>query len=190
MLIRGAVVLPLEGVQVNERLHITEEPIEILDQEIKQLRRSKIAIVKTWSWDYSRTTDCHKRKATQEWTHPLFTDEYRVHVIICGTTHVGFSPTAEVVQRLHMWGFSPTAEVVRENALPMLFATTSEVDRWCKAVTPRVSALSGCYISQAQMNQILQESTMENVETTQGAEALLTGFHDRDTIGQIYEKMQ
>ncbi|KAJ9542080.1 hypothetical protein OSB04_028586 [Centaurea solstitialis] len=55
---------------------------------------------------------------------PLFTDEYRVHVIICGTTHVGFSPTAEVVQRLHMWGFSPTVEVVRENALPMWFATT------------------------------------------------------------------
>jgi len=69
-----------------------------------------------------------------EWTHPLFTDEYRVHVIICGTTHVGFSPTAEVVQRLHMWGFSPTAEVVRENALPMWFATTSEVDRWGKGL--------------------------------------------------------
>ncbi|KAJ9536481.1 hypothetical protein OSB04_un000318 [Centaurea solstitialis] len=60
---------------------------------------------------------------------PLFTDEYRVHVIICGTTHVGFSPTAEVVQRLHMWGFSPTVEVVRENALPMWFATTSEENR-------------------------------------------------------------
>ncbi|KAJ9539016.1 hypothetical protein OSB04_031749 [Centaurea solstitialis] len=37
-----------------------------------------------------------------------------------------FSPTAEVVQRLHMWGFSPTVEVVRENTLPMWFATTSE----------------------------------------------------------------
>ncbi|KAJ9539129.1 hypothetical protein OSB04_031862 [Centaurea solstitialis] len=55
---------------------------------------------------------------------PLFTDEYRVHVIICGTTHVGFSPTAEVVQRLHMWGFSPTVE----------------------PVTPCGSALAGCYI--------------------------------------------
>ncbi|KAJ9545164.1 hypothetical protein OSB04_024871 [Centaurea solstitialis] len=32
-----------------------------------------------------------------------------------------------------MWGFSPTVEVVRENALPMWFATTSEVDRWGKA---------------------------------------------------------
>ncbi|KAJ9544303.1 hypothetical protein OSB04_024010 [Centaurea solstitialis] len=32
-----------------------------------------------------------------------------------------------------MWGFSPTVEVVRKNALPMWFATTSEVDRWGKA---------------------------------------------------------
>ncbi|KAJ9544259.1 hypothetical protein OSB04_023966 [Centaurea solstitialis] len=40
------VVLPLEEVQINEQLRITEEPIEILDQEVKQLRRSKIPIVK------------------------------------------------------------------------------------------------------------------------------------------------
>ncbi|KAJ9544222.1 hypothetical protein OSB04_023929 [Centaurea solstitialis] len=34
------VVLPLEEVQINEQLRIMEEPIEILDQEVKQLRRS------------------------------------------------------------------------------------------------------------------------------------------------------
>ncbi|KAJ9544958.1 LOW QUALITY PROTEIN: hypothetical protein OSB04_024665 [Centaurea solstitialis] len=88
----------------------------------------------------TRVNDCLNAKITRALfgrvDPPLFTDEYRVHVIICGTTHVGFSPTAEVVQRLHMWGFSPTVEVVRENALPMWFATTSEVDRWGKA---------GCY---------------------------------------------
>ncbi|KAJ9539536.1 hypothetical protein OSB04_032269 [Centaurea solstitialis] len=39
-------VLPLEEIQVNDQLRITEEPIEILDREIKQLRRSKIPIVK------------------------------------------------------------------------------------------------------------------------------------------------
>ncbi|KAJ9541976.1 hypothetical protein OSB04_028482 [Centaurea solstitialis] len=78
----------------------------------------------------TRVNDCLNAKITRALfgrvDPPLFTDEYRVHVIICGTTHVGFSPTAEVVQRLHMWGFSPTVEVVRENALPMWFATTSE----------------------------------------------------------------
>ncbi|KAJ9541688.1 hypothetical protein OSB04_028194 [Centaurea solstitialis] len=39
-------VLPLEEVQINDQLHITEELIEILNREIKQLRRSKIPIVK------------------------------------------------------------------------------------------------------------------------------------------------
>ncbi|KAJ9561520.1 hypothetical protein OSB04_006680 [Centaurea solstitialis] len=40
------VVLPLEEIQIDEQLRTTEEPIEILDREIKQLRRSKIPIVK------------------------------------------------------------------------------------------------------------------------------------------------
>ncbi|KAJ9547942.1 hypothetical protein OSB04_020485 [Centaurea solstitialis] len=40
------VVLPLEEIQIDEQLRTTKEPIEILDREIKQLRRSKISIVK------------------------------------------------------------------------------------------------------------------------------------------------
>ncbi|KAJ9541753.1 hypothetical protein OSB04_028259 [Centaurea solstitialis] len=51
------VVLPLEEVQINEQLRIMEEPIEILDQEVKQLRRSKIPIVKI----RSRISDTHLR---------------------------------------------------------------------------------------------------------------------------------
>ncbi|KAJ9536576.1 hypothetical protein OSB04_un000225 [Centaurea solstitialis] len=40
-------------VQINEQLRITEEPIEIPDQEVKQLRRSKIPIVKVrWNSKY------------------------------------------------------------------------------------------------------------------------------------------
>ncbi|KAJ9536718.1 hypothetical protein OSB04_un000103 [Centaurea solstitialis] len=40
------VILPLGEIQVDEKLRATEEPIEILDRETKQLRRSKIPIVK------------------------------------------------------------------------------------------------------------------------------------------------
>ncbi|KAJ9542079.1 hypothetical protein OSB04_028585 [Centaurea solstitialis] len=137
------VVLPLREIQVDEQLRAAEETIEILDREIKQLRRSKIPIVKVrwnsrhgpeFTWEREAfMKDKYPHLFTKDpcalfgrVDPPLFTDEYRVHVIICGTTHVGFSPTAEVVQRLHMWGFSPTVEVVRENALPMWFATTSE----------------------------------------------------------------
>jgi len=41
-----SLVLPLEEVQVNEQLRVMEEPVEVLDREIKRLRRSKIPIVK------------------------------------------------------------------------------------------------------------------------------------------------
>ncbi|KAJ9561592.1 hypothetical protein OSB04_006752 [Centaurea solstitialis] len=40
------VILPLGEIQVDEQLRAAEEPIEILDREIKQLRRSRIPIVK------------------------------------------------------------------------------------------------------------------------------------------------
>ncbi|KAJ9548153.1 hypothetical protein OSB04_020696 [Centaurea solstitialis] len=40
------VVLPLEEIQIDEQLRAAEEPIEILDREIKQLRRSRLPIVK------------------------------------------------------------------------------------------------------------------------------------------------
>ncbi|KAJ9541676.1 hypothetical protein OSB04_028182 [Centaurea solstitialis] len=40
------VVLPLEEIQIDEQLRTTEEPIEILDQETKRLRHSRIPIVK------------------------------------------------------------------------------------------------------------------------------------------------
>ena len=41
-----SLVLPLEDVQINETLCFVEEPIEILNREVKQLRRSKIPILK------------------------------------------------------------------------------------------------------------------------------------------------
>ncbi|KAJ9552775.1 hypothetical protein OSB04_016820 [Centaurea solstitialis] len=43
---KETVVLPLEEIQIDEQLRASEEPIEILDREIKQLRRSRILIVK------------------------------------------------------------------------------------------------------------------------------------------------
>ncbi|KAJ9541701.1 hypothetical protein OSB04_028207 [Centaurea solstitialis] len=71
-----AMVLPLEGVQINERLHITEEPIEILDREIKQLRRSKIPIVKV-RWNSKHGPEfTWEREAFMKSKYPhLFTEE-------------------------------------------------------------------------------------------------------------------
>ncbi|GJS01744.1 putative reverse transcriptase domain-containing protein [Tanacetum coccineum] len=39
-------VVLLEGLQVDDKLHFVEEPVEIMDREVKQLRRSRVPIVK------------------------------------------------------------------------------------------------------------------------------------------------
>ncbi|GJT65846.1 hypothetical protein Tco_1017326 [Tanacetum coccineum] len=39
-------VIPLEEIQLDEKLHFIEEPVEIMDREVKQLKQSRIPIVK------------------------------------------------------------------------------------------------------------------------------------------------
>nr|GEU46265.1 putative reverse transcriptase domain-containing protein [Tanacetum cinerariifolium] len=39
-------VIPLDGHHVDDKLHFMEEPIEIMDREVKRLKRSRIPIVK------------------------------------------------------------------------------------------------------------------------------------------------
>ncbi|GJR59716.1 putative reverse transcriptase domain-containing protein [Tanacetum coccineum] len=46
-------VVPLEGLQVDDKLHFVEEPVEIMDCEVKQLRRSRVPIVKV-RWNSRR----------------------------------------------------------------------------------------------------------------------------------------
>ncbi|XP_052622618.1 uncharacterized protein LOC128127915 [Lactuca sativa] len=41
-----ALIVPLEEIKINDKLNFVEEPIEILDTEVKQLKQSKIPIVK------------------------------------------------------------------------------------------------------------------------------------------------
>ncbi|GKE16452.1 hypothetical protein Tco_1424029, partial [Tanacetum coccineum] len=38
--------VPLKGLHVDEKIHFVEEPIEIMDQEVKRLKQSRIPIVK------------------------------------------------------------------------------------------------------------------------------------------------
>ncbi|GJW75147.1 reverse transcriptase domain-containing protein [Tanacetum coccineum] len=39
-------IIPLDEVTIDEKLHFIEEPIEIMDREVKQLKQSQISIVK------------------------------------------------------------------------------------------------------------------------------------------------
>nr|GEU31856.1 putative reverse transcriptase domain-containing protein [Tanacetum cinerariifolium] len=38
--------VPLDGLHVDDKIHIVEEPIEIMDREVKQLKQSRIPLVK------------------------------------------------------------------------------------------------------------------------------------------------
>nr|GFB51101.1 putative reverse transcriptase domain-containing protein [Tanacetum cinerariifolium] len=39
-------IIPLEEIQLDVQLHFIEEPIEIIDREVKQLKQSCISIIK------------------------------------------------------------------------------------------------------------------------------------------------
>ncbi|KAL4590610.1 hypothetical protein LXL04_003547 [Taraxacum kok-saghyz] len=46
----ATLIFPLEEIQVNEKLNFVEEPVEIMDREVKRLKQSRIPIVKVrWS---------------------------------------------------------------------------------------------------------------------------------------------
>ncbi|GJR11755.1 putative reverse transcriptase domain-containing protein [Tanacetum coccineum] len=48
-----SLVIPLEELRVDDRLHFVEEPIEVMDREIKQLKKSRIPIIKV-RWNSKR----------------------------------------------------------------------------------------------------------------------------------------
>ncbi|GJZ11105.1 putative reverse transcriptase domain-containing protein [Tanacetum coccineum] len=45
--------IPLDEIQVDDKLHFVREPVEIMDREIKRLKQSRIPIVKV-RWNYMR----------------------------------------------------------------------------------------------------------------------------------------
>ncbi|GKE13055.1 putative reverse transcriptase domain-containing protein [Tanacetum coccineum] len=72
-------VIPLEEIQLDDKLNFVEEPIEIMDREIKQLKRSRIPIIKV-SWNARRgpeyTWECEdqfREKYPHLSTNPLST---------------------------------------------------------------------------------------------------------------------
>ncbi|GKD41201.1 hypothetical protein Tco_1261408 [Tanacetum coccineum] len=46
-------VMPLEVIHVDDKLQFVEEPIEIMEWEIKRLKRSRIPLAKVW-WNSRR----------------------------------------------------------------------------------------------------------------------------------------
>nr|GEV90996.1 putative reverse transcriptase domain-containing protein [Tanacetum cinerariifolium] len=42
----GDIVIPIDEIQLDDKLHMIEEPVEVVDREVKRLRQSRIPIVK------------------------------------------------------------------------------------------------------------------------------------------------
>ncbi|GJR06509.1 putative reverse transcriptase domain-containing protein [Tanacetum coccineum] len=51
-----SLVIPLDGLRIDDKLHFVEEPVEIMDREIKQLKRSRIPIIKV-RWNAKRSPE-------------------------------------------------------------------------------------------------------------------------------------
>ncbi|GJV31559.1 hypothetical protein Tco_1391959 [Tanacetum coccineum] len=80
-------VIPLEEIQLDDKLHFVEEPIEIMDREVKQLKRSRIPIVKV-RWNARRGPEYTWEREDQfKNKYPyLFTKPYiYVHLDFGGT---------------------------------------------------------------------------------------------------------
>ncbi|GJQ91483.1 putative reverse transcriptase domain-containing protein [Tanacetum coccineum] len=52
-LAEGDVVIPMEEILLDDKLHMIEEPVEIVDREVKRLKQSRIPIVKV-RWNSQR----------------------------------------------------------------------------------------------------------------------------------------
>ncbi|GJW91607.1 hypothetical protein Tco_0169160 [Tanacetum coccineum] len=59
-------IIPLDEVRIDEKLHFIEEPIEIMDREVKQLKQSRIPIVKV-RWNSSRGPEYNWEREDQMW---------------------------------------------------------------------------------------------------------------------------
>ncbi|GJW65951.1 putative reverse transcriptase domain-containing protein [Tanacetum coccineum] len=59
-------IIPLDEVRINEKLHFIKEPIEIMDREVKQLKQSRIPIVKV-RWNSSRGPEYTWEREDQMW---------------------------------------------------------------------------------------------------------------------------
>nr|GEX59377.1 putative reverse transcriptase domain-containing protein [Tanacetum cinerariifolium] len=51
-----SLVIPLEELRVDDKLHFLEEPVEVMDREIKQLKRSRIPIIMV-RWNSKRGSE-------------------------------------------------------------------------------------------------------------------------------------
>ncbi|GJT77345.1 putative reverse transcriptase domain-containing protein [Tanacetum coccineum] len=78
-------VIPLEEIQLDDKLNFVEEPVEIMDREVKQLKRSRIPIVKV-RWNARRGPEYTWEREDQ------FREKYPQTISIFVTTTTSWFP--------------------------------------------------------------------------------------------------
>ncbi|GJX52720.1 hypothetical protein Tco_0281089 [Tanacetum coccineum] len=68
-------IVPLDEIEIDENLHFIEEPIEIVERDVKKLKRRRIPLVKVrWnSWQGAEYTWEHKDQFRMKYPH-LFSE--------------------------------------------------------------------------------------------------------------------
>ncbi|GJV09049.1 putative reverse transcriptase domain-containing protein [Tanacetum coccineum] len=75
-LAEGDVVVPIEEIQLDDKLHMIEEPVEIVDKEVKRLKQSQIPIVKVrWNSQRGPNFTWESEDQIKEKYHHLFTSK-------------------------------------------------------------------------------------------------------------------
>nr|GEY35620.1 putative reverse transcriptase domain-containing protein [Tanacetum cinerariifolium] len=59
-------VIPLNEIKIDDKLHFIEEPVKIMDREVKQLKQSRIPIVKV-RWNSKRGLEYTWEREDQMW---------------------------------------------------------------------------------------------------------------------------
>ncbi|GJV67344.1 putative reverse transcriptase domain-containing protein [Tanacetum coccineum] len=72
-------VIPLDEIRIDEKLHFIEEPIEIVDKEEKQLKQSRIPIVKV-RWNSRRGSEYTWEREDQMWKKYLKSESESISV--------------------------------------------------------------------------------------------------------------
>ncbi|GKG43099.1 hypothetical protein Tco_0479783, partial [Tanacetum coccineum] len=49
----GDIIVPIDDIQLDDKLHMVEEPVEVIDREVKRQKQSRIPIVK-FHWNSQR----------------------------------------------------------------------------------------------------------------------------------------
>ncbi|GJZ51615.1 putative reverse transcriptase domain-containing protein [Tanacetum coccineum] len=75
-LAEGDIVVPMDKIQLDDKLHMIEEPVEIVDREVKRLQQSRIPIIKI-RWNSQRSLEFtweHEDQIKEKYPH-LFTSK-------------------------------------------------------------------------------------------------------------------